>query len=171
MEFHDHLGLKTSVKESELYSISRIVETFSGKRLASNDPIVGEDVFTQTAGIHADGDKKGGLYKSKLAPSRFGRRHSYALGKLSGKASLENNLKELGIQMSEDNLKKVLAKVIELGDQKKIVTAEDLPFIIADILKRPESEGQKMKKVEITSLKIMSGKGLSPQCNMNITLQ
>ena len=62
---HDHLQLKTTVNEKSLYQLSRTVETFSGKRLAANAPIVGEDVFTQTAGIHADGDKKGALPQFK----------------------------------------------------------------------------------------------------------
>ncbi len=65
---HDHLKLKTQIKEKALFSLSRVVETFSGKRLAENEPIVGEDVFTQTAGIHADGDKKGKLYHSFFRP-------------------------------------------------------------------------------------------------------
>ncbi len=159
----DHLFFETGIQESQLYSTSRIIETFSGKRLSANEPIVGADVFTQTAGIHADGDKKGDLYKSILAPSRFGRKHSYALGKLAGKASLENNLKELGIEMNEGNLKKVLERIVELGDQKKIVTAEDLPFIIADVLKLPDNS-----KIQIHNLVITSGKNLSPVCSMVI---
>ena len=160
---HDHLKQKTNIKESQLFYVSRMIETFSGKRLAANEPIVGEDVFTQTAGIHADGDKKGGLYHGSLAPARFGRRRSYALGKLAGKASLEQNLKELGIEMSEENLKKVLKKIVELGDQKKIVTVQDVPFIIADVLKLPEH-----RKVEINNIVITSGKKISPVCSMSI---
>ena len=66
-----------------------MVETFSGKDVASNTPIVGRDVYTHTAGIHADGDMKGDLYGTRLAPARFGQRRRYALGKLAGKASLE----------------------------------------------------------------------------------
>ena len=159
----DHLLCATGIQESQLYSTSRIIETFSGKRLAANEPIVGEDVFTQTAGIHADGDKKGGLYKSALAPSRFGRKHSYALGKLAGKASLEHNLTELGIEMSETNVKKVLKRIVELGDQKKIVTAEDLPFIIADVLELSDNS-----KIQIHNLVITSGKNLVPICSMVI---
>ncbi len=160
---HDHLSSETGVRESQLYSISRIVETFSGKRLSANEPIVGEDAFTQTAGIHADGDKKGDLYKSTLAPLRFGRKHSYALGKLSGKASLEQNLKKLGIEMSDKNLKRVLTRIIELGDQKKIVTTEDIPFIIADVLKLSDN-----RKIQIHHLAITSGKNISPICSMAI---
>jgi D-citramalate synthase len=46
------------VKESSLYSVSKLVETFTGYRIPANKPIVGDNVFTQTAGIHADGTKK-----------------------------------------------------------------------------------------------------------------
>ena len=158
---HDHLKLKTQVHEKSLYLISRVVETYSGKRLAANAPIVGEDVFTQTAGIHADGDKKGGLYESLLLPQRFGRKRSYALGKLSGKASLEQNLKEMGIELSEENRLKVLKRVIELGDQKKIITADDLPFLIADVLNIPAQQ-----KIIFENVVITSGTSATPMCSL-----
>lgn len=158
---HDQLKHKTSINEKSLFLLSRVVETFSGKRLAPNAPIVGEDVFTQTAGIHADGDKKAGLYENPLVPKRFGRKRSYALGKLAGKASLEQNLQELGIELNEDNRARVLEKIIELGDQKKTVTPEDLPFIIADVLKLPTETQIELKHVVITS-----GKGVRPVCSL-----
>lgn len=158
---HDHLKLKTRVNEKALYMISRVVETYSGKRLAANTPIVGEDVFTQTAGIHADGDKKGGLYESQLMPQRFGRKRSYALGKLAGKASLEQNLKEFGIELSPENRQKLLQRIIELGDQKKTVTADDLPFLIADVLNIPEH-----RKVTFESVVITSGTHSTPMCSL-----
>ena len=53
--------VKTGVSEKSLYTVSKLVETFSGFRIPVNKPIVGENVFTQTAGIHADGDKKNNL--------------------------------------------------------------------------------------------------------------
>lgn len=126
--------VETSVNEESLYSASKIVESFSGLRIPENKPIVGENVFTQTAGIHADGDKKNNLYFSELMPERFGRKRVYALGKTSGKANIENNLRDLGIRLSEEDLKKVTAHIIQLGDKKEIVTKEDLPFIISDVL-------------------------------------
>ncbi|WP_282456362.1 LeuA family protein [Chitinophaga sedimenti] len=111
--------VKTAVAEKSLYSVSKLVETFSGFRIPANKPVVGENVFTQTAGIHADGDKKNKLYFSDLMPERFGRQRKYALGKTSGKANIENNLHAPGIQLSEADLKKVTQKIIELGDKKK----------------------------------------------------
>ncbi|MEY4335179.1 MAG: hypothetical protein RLZZ45_98, partial [Bacteroidota bacterium] len=56
---HDFMPkVKTGVVEKSLYQVSKLVETFSGFRVPVNKPVVGENVFTQTAGIHADGDKK-----------------------------------------------------------------------------------------------------------------
>jgi len=137
---HDHTELRTGVNESRLFAVSRMVETFSGKDVPANAPIVGRDVFTQTAGIHADGDMKGDLYTTRLLPARFGRTRRYALGKLSGKASLDQNLKSLGIDLSEADRDLVLKRVIELGDRKHQISAEDLPFIITDVLKRPAEQ-------------------------------
>jgi D-citramalate synthase len=86
---HDNMKeVKTSVNEKSLYSVSKLVETFSGFRIPANKPVVGENVFTQTAGIHADGDKKNNLYFNDLMPERFGRQRRYALGKTSGKANI-----------------------------------------------------------------------------------
>lgn len=137
---HDHTNLRTAVNESKLVAISQMVATFSGKEMSGNTPVVGRDVFTQTAGIHADGDAKGELYGSRLAPQRFGRARRYALGKLSGKASVDHNLKALGIDLTPENRDLVLQKVIELGDRKHTVSQEDLPYIIADVLKSPAEQ-------------------------------
>jgi len=132
----DHAALETGVDESTLYEVARLVETFSGKPLADNTPVVGSDVFTQTAGVHADGDRKGDLYASRLTPVRFGRARSYALGKLSGRASLDQNLSRLGILLEEHERDELLSRIVELGDQKRPVLATDLPFLINDVLGR-----------------------------------
>jgi D-citramalate synthase len=150
---HDHTTLRTAVVESRLATVSQLVEAFSGKDIAANTPIVGRDVFTQTAGIHADGDLKGNLYGSRLAPARFGRARSYALGKLSGKASVDHNLAALGIELSDTERDLVLARVIELGDRKHTVSAEDLPYIITDVLKTPAEQLIRVERyrVEVAS--------------------
>jgi D-citramalate synthase len=147
---HDHTTYRTGVDESRLSSVSRLVETFSGKDVAANAPIVGRDVYTQTAGIHADGDAKGDLYASRLMPARFGGRRKYALGKLSGKASLDHNLKSLGIVLAPENRELVLQRIIELGDKKHTVQVEDLPSIIADVLKTPGSQRVQIRDYRVT---------------------
>lgn len=137
----DKLGMQLNIDEQHIVDVSQMVESFSGKFVSCNAPILGTDVFTQTAGIHADGDKKGNLYVTKLSPERFARKRTYALGKMAGKASLEQNLDQLGISLDAQDQQKVLAKVIELGDSKQIITPEDLPFIIADVLEDKDQQG------------------------------
>lgn len=147
----DKMNMHLSIAESHIVRISAMVENFSGKRVAANAPIVGADVFTQTAGIHADGDHKGGLYKTKLGPERFSRTRSYALGKMSGKASLKKNLEMLELDLSEENQKKVLARIVSLGDSKETITTDDLPFIIADVLESKDYQHIKLLNCSITS--------------------
>jgi len=137
---HDHTALRTDINESRLTALSRMVETFSGKEIAANTPITGRDVFTQTAGVHADGDAKGDLYHNRLEHGRFGRARRYALGKLAGKASLDHNLQRLGIDLPTADRELVLRRIIELGDKKHVVSPEDLPYIIADVLKAPAEQ-------------------------------
>ena len=102
----DKENVELSLDEAHIATICKMVEAFSGKRLSDNMPIVGIDVFTQTSGIHADGDAKGSLYQSNLLPERFGRKRNYALGKMSGKASLLKNLQDLGLNLSPKNREK-----------------------------------------------------------------
>lgn len=158
--------VKTSVNEESLYSVSRIVETFSGFRVPVNKPVVGENVFTQTAGIHADGDNKNNLYFNDLMPERFGRKRKYALGKTSGKANIEKNLQELGIKLSQEDLKKVTQRIIELGDRKEVVTKEDLPYIISDVLDSNAIE----ERVEVINYVLTHSKNLRPSTTLMVKI-
>ena len=160
---HDQTSARSRVDESKLSTVSRLVETFSGKSVAANAPIVGRDVFTQTGGIHADGDAKGELYASRLAPTRFGRERRYALGKLSGKASVEHNLKGLGIELSEAERAQILARIVELGDKKHTVVPADLPYLIADVLKRPEQ-----RPFLVSSYRVEVGSGTLPRAEVEV---
>ena len=158
---HDHTGFETGVKEARLAAMSRLVETFTGKDVAANTPIVGRDVFTHAAGIHSDGDLKGELYTTRLAPKRFGQKRRFALGKLSGKASLDANLKNLGIELSPEDRDVVARRITELGDKKHTVSPEDLPYIIADVLKSPESQ-----PVRVVSYHVELGTDRSPEAEV-----
>lgn len=158
-------NVKTGVAEKSLYQVSRLVETFSGFRISVNTPVVGENVFTQTAGIHADGDKKNNLYYNDLLPERFGRQRKYALGKTSGKSNIENNLAQLGIELPDADLKKVTQRIIELGDKKEVVTQSDLPYIISDVIDSNTIE----EKVSIVNYVLTHSKELRPSVTLQIT--
>ncbi len=154
------------VQEQSLNSVSKLIETFSGFRIPVNKPIVGDNVFTQTAGIHADGDNKNNLYFNDLLPERFGRKREYALGKSSGKANIQKNLQELGLSLDDADLRKVTERIIELGDKKQLVTKEDLPYIISDILDSEQVE----ETVVVDSYVLNHSKGMMPTASISITI-
>lgn len=163
---HDKLKLKTNVRESKIYHISKLVETYSGVRIPNNKPIIGDNVFTQCAGVHADGDSKNNLYFNDLLPERFGRVREYALGKMSGKANIRKNLEALGINIDEASMLKVTQRIIELGDKKQLVTQEELPYIVSDVLKHDTNE----QPIKIVNYSLSLTHGLRPVATVKIEI-
>lgn len=163
----DHLHEETTLHEEKINRASRLVETYSGIHIPPNKPIVGEHVFTQCAGVHADGDSKNNLYCNELLPERFGRVREYALGKTSGKANIRKNLEALGIDMDEGSMRKITERIIELGDKKEMVTPEDLPYIISDVLHHDTLENQ---KIRILNYSLSLAQGLKPVATLKIEI-
>ncbi len=163
----DHLKMETNVREEMLNRVSKVVESFSGIRIPTNKPLIGEFVFTQCSGIHADGDNKNNLYFNELLPERFGRVRKYALGKTSGKANIKKNLEDLGIDLDPESLKKVTDRIIELADRKENVTAEDLPYIVADVLSSQAIE----ERIRIVNYSIVHAMGLKPVASLSIEIE
>jgi D-citramalate synthase len=163
---HDQLKIGTHIVERTLNQASRIVESYSGIRVPHNKPVIGDNVFTQCAGIHADGDNKNKLYYNDLLPERFGRTREYALGKNSGKANIRKNLENLGIDLDEDSMRKLTQRVIELGDKKEIVTPEDLPYIISDVL----HQDVQTQKIKILNYSLSLTQGLKPVATLKLQI-
>lgn len=163
---HDMLHMTTGIDEKQIYAVSHVVESFSGVVVAQNEPIIGDNVFTQTAGIHADGDRKSELYCNDLKPERFGRKREYALGKLSGEASIRENLVGMGIELGKKYLHMVTQRIVQLGDKKEIVTRDDLPYIVADIVKHEPT----LSKVRLVNYALSSSKGLLPTASIKLEI-
>lgn len=162
----DQFHAKTNLDESRLNEVSRLVESYSGIAIPPNKPIIGDSVFTQVAGVHADGDNKAGLYCNALLPERFGRKREYALGKNSGKANILKNLEELGLELTPEQTKRVTARIIELGDKKELVTQEDLPYIVSDVLKHDAPE----ENVTLLSYMVSTAYGLKPMASVKLSI-
>ncbi len=164
---HDQLKKKTRIDESKINTVSKLVESYSGIRIPANKPVIGDNVFTQVAGIHADGDNKHNLYYNDLLPERFGRERVYALGKTSGKANILKNLQQLGIELDNEMMALVTQRVIELGDKKEMVTIDELPYIVSDVIK--SANDQHLIRVLNYSLSIT--KGLRPMASVKLEIR
>ena len=132
----DQLGVDTTLREERINYASRLVETFSGVHIPPNKPIIGEHVFTQCAGVHADGDSK-------------------------------KNLEALGIDIDENSMRKVTERIIELGDKKEMVTTEDLPYIISDVLHHDTMADQ---RIRILNYSLSLTQGLKPVATLKIEI-
>ena len=164
---HDQLKRKTNINEDKINMVSRLVESSSGIRIPANKPVIGDNVFTQVAGIHADGDNKHNLYYNDLLPERFGRQRVYALGKTSGKANILKNLQQLGIELDNEMMNLVTQRIIALGDKQEMVTIDELPFIVSDILKSTQDE----HLIKIVNYSLSITNGLRPMASVKLNIR
>lgn len=163
---HDHAKVKTNLIEGNVNSVSKVVETYSGIRIPANKPVIGDNVFTQVAGVHADGDNKKNLYYNDLLPERFGRTRQYALSKTSGKANILKNLQQLGIELDDEIVQKVTQRVIELGDKKELVSLEELPFVVSDVL----NSSQEKQNIQMLNYSLSVTYGLRPFASVKMKI-
>ncbi len=159
---HDKTDKKTNIKEYMLKELSSLVEHSSGVRIPQNKPIVGKFAFTHKSGIHVDGMSKAKLYES-IDPTRFGRSHEYDLGKHSGKATIRSHLEVMGVKPTDKLVDGILMRVKEFGDMKKVLSSEDLPYIIADLMEAPEEI-----RIDIEDCAIVTAIGTHPVATVSI---
>jgi (R)-citramalate synthase len=141
VNIRDHLGdnFLVGVRDDSLRSLSWTAALMTGKRVAPNKPISGKDVFSNTAGVHADGDRKGKLYEHpKLKPQRFGAQIKHPMGKLSGRANILQNLDRLGLKLSKGEVDLILKEVVRISENGRSVSMADLPYIVSIVLNRPD---------------------------------
>jgi D-citramalate synthase len=84
---------------------------------------------------------------------------------MSGKASLINNLEELGISLSEKDQAKVLQRIVKLGDSKQSITSDDLPFIIADVM-----ESKEYQHITLLNCYISSGLDVESTASIRVSI-
>ena len=160
----DLYEFQSNVKEESLAMLSDLVAGISGVEYSANSPVIGYMSSIQGCGVHADGDKKGGLYQNRLDPARFGRKRSYDLGKTAGISSIEQNCKQLGIEITPEQQRALLAKVKELGDQKVTVTQADIILLLHEILSTKESG------VKLTDYQFSLQKGMQPKATLHLSV-
>ena len=127
------LPLSTEIKTNLIYPTSRLVSMITGIIVQPNKAIVGANAFAHEAGIHQDGVLKNPMTYEIMKPETIGlNTNTLVLGKHSGRHALRSRLKELGYDLSDEELKLVFKKFKELADKKKHVVDEDLEVIVTE---------------------------------------
>ncbi len=100
-------------------------------------------------------------------PERFGRYREYALGKNAGRSNITKNLETLGILLDDESTRKVTERIIELGDKKEIVSLDELPYIISDVLKN----GNDYNEIKMLNFSLSVSDGLRPTATVKISIK
>ena len=129
----NYLPASTRIKTNQIYPTSRLVSMITGIMVQPNKAIVGANAFAHEAGIHQDGVLKNPMTYEIMKPETIGlSTNKLVLGKHSGRHALRSHLKDLGYDLSDEELKIVFKKFKELADKKKHVLDEDLEVIVTE---------------------------------------
>ncbi len=127
----NYLPLNTRIRTDQIYPSSRLVSMITGIMVQPNKAIVGANAFAHEAGIHQDGMLKNPMTYEIMRPETIGLSSTkLVLGKHSGRHALREHLKELGYDLSGDELQTVFTQFKALADKKKHVMDEDLEAIV-----------------------------------------
>src|SRR3990172_4933214 len=135
----DILNIDTKITTEHIHPTSRLISSITGIMVQPNKAIVGDNAFAHESGIHQDGLLKEKTTYEIMRPESIGLAQStLIMGKHSGRHAFKARLKELGYEMSEENLNKAFERFKTLADQKKEVFDEDIEAIVADEVLRIE---------------------------------
>jgi 2-isopropylmalate synthase len=123
------LGLDVRVDTTKIIPTSRLVARLSGMQPQWTKSVVGANAFAHGGGIHQDGVLKDRRTYEIMRPEEIGlpahelRMH---VGKLSGRAALNAQLKELGYDLTPPQLARAFELVkLSLG-KKRVLEEMDL---------------------------------------------
>ena len=149
----DIFNLETRIDTTQIVPTSKLVSTITGYPVQPNKAIVGANAFAHESGIHQDGVlKHRETYEIMRAEDVGWNTNKLTLGKLSGRNAFRTRLKELGIELSsEDLLNAAFARFKTLADKKSEIFDEDLQALVSDEFISEASEYYKLVYLQVTS--------------------
>jgi len=161
----DLYGLHTNIKTEQIFKTSRLLTQITGIPVQPNKAIVGANAFAHESGIHQDGMIKERTTYEIMKPQSVGIKNTHlVLGKHSGRNAISQHYKKMGYVLTDDQLKKIAAKVKDLADKKKDIYDEDL----SEILYEEIYSGN--EKYDLVYLNVVSGNVAIPTATMEMTI-
>lgn len=155
----------TNVDIQEIYDISKLVARSTGVYIQPNKAIVGENAFAHESGIHSDGIIKNSATYEPMTPELVGRKRRFVIGKHMGTHGLDNRLKELGLNVNDDQLKQICEDIKVLADKGKTVTDVDLQVIADNVLEINHED-----RIKLDEVTIVSGNKVMPTASVKVSI-
>ena len=128
---HPYLELNTNVNSKMLTSISQLVSETMGMPVQPNKAIVGTNAFAHSSGIHQDGVIKNRETYEIMNPTDVGATtSSIVLTARSGRAALAYRAKNVGYNLTKQELDTVYRDFLHFADKHKEVTDNDIHQIV-----------------------------------------
>ncbi|KUO42596.1 MAG: 2-isopropylmalate synthase [Candidatus Hadarchaeum yellowstonense] len=161
-------GIKLRIKTRLLTETSDLVERLTGMAVPPNKAIVGDNAFAHVSGIHAHGVIEfPGTYEP-FSPELVGHHRRLALGKLTGRHSVEKQLRSIGVKANKRQLAEITRQVKALGDKGKQVTEVDLRAIAENVIGAlPKEE----KVVELKEVTVTTGSTITPTASVRLSIR
>jgi 2-isopropylmalate synthase len=161
----DLLPFSTGINSRQIWNTSRLLANTIGFPIPRNKPIIGENAFAHESGIHQDGVLKKRETYEIMTPESVGRDASQlVLGRHSGQHGFRTRLEQLGIALSDEELKKAYDRFIEIADRKKEIFDDDLYVIVADEL------GHETETYTLDYFNIQSGNLAVPTATVRVAV-
>src|SRR6056297_604000 len=165
MKSRKHLNLTTNINPKKIYNASRLVSTLMRMPVQPNKAIVGRNAFAHSSGIHQDGVLKRRENYEIINPRSVGINESaIVLTARSGRAALKHRLERLGYKFDKEHLDHVYQKFLELADQKKDLTDDDLRLLAG------KEQKEDKNKIHLKSLQVLCGKGTVPIATVTLEI-
>lgn len=135
----DLLGVDTRVNTQQIMAASRLVSQITGFPVPPNKAVVGANAFKHEAGIHQHGVLAHRATYEIMSPEQIGLNpeeiaQGLVLGKHSGHHAFEKRLKDLGYNLSVEELARAFERFKDVADKKKVIYDEDLHAIVEDVV-------------------------------------
>ena len=157
---------ETNINKELLYETSRYVSKIIGITVQPNKAIVGENAFGHESGIHTHGVLNNPLTYEPISPEIVGRTRWLQVGKHAGIHGMNAMLKEYGIIPNEEQTKKILEKVKNIGDQGKQVTEVELLSLANEVI----GENKLKRIVQLTGFSVSTGVGTMPYAFVKLNI-
>ena len=129
----DLYGELPRIDTKQIYRTSKLVYNIIGQSAANNKPIVGANAFAHESGIHQHGVLANKSTYEIMTPESVGiQTNQMVLGKHSGKHAFSERLKELGYELTDDQIVDAFSRFKELCDKKKTVTDGDIEALVSN---------------------------------------
>lgn len=144
----------TNINTKEIYRTSRLISTVTGVPVSPTKPIVGVNAFAHESGIHQHGVMANRLTYEIMNPEDVGvPQNRIVLGKHSGRHAFSEHLKNLGYDLSAEDLNTYFTKFKDLADKKKYVADKDIEALMTDRNKTAITAQYRLTNFKISSEK------------------